>query len=30
MHQAIAVLKRLDPPGYPTVDGINSFETIFG
>jgi hypothetical protein len=24
------VLKRLDPLRYPTIDGINSLETIFG
>jgi hypothetical protein len=24
VHQAIAVLKRLNSPGYPAVDGVNS------
>jgi hypothetical protein len=28
VHQAIAVLKRLNSPGYPAVDGIDSFQAI--
>jgi hypothetical protein len=24
------ILQGLDPPRYPTIDGINSLETIFG
>jgi hypothetical protein len=28
VHQAIAVLKRLNPPGYPAVYGIDSFQAI--
>ena len=28
VHQAIAVLERLNPPGYPAVDGINPFQAI--
>jgi hypothetical protein len=28
VHQAVAVLKRLNPPGYPLVDGVDSLQTI--
>jgi hypothetical protein len=28
VHQAIAVLKRLNPPGYPAVDGVDSLQAI--
>jgi hypothetical protein len=28
VHQAITILQGLDPQGYPTVDGINPFETV--
>jgi hypothetical protein len=30
VHQAIAVLKGLDPLRYPTVDGVDPFQAIFG
>jgi hypothetical protein len=30
MHEAITILQRLDPPRYPTIDGINTFEAILG
>jgi hypothetical protein len=28
MHQVIAVLKRLNLPGYLVVDGVDSFQAI--
>jgi hypothetical protein len=28
VHQAIAVLQRLNPPGYPAVDGVDSSQAI--
>jgi hypothetical protein len=30
VHQAIAILQRLDQPRYPTIDGINTLEAILG
>jgi hypothetical protein len=28
MHQAIAVLQRLNPSGYPAIDGVDSLQAI--
>jgi hypothetical protein len=30
VHQAITILQRLDPPRYPTINGINTFKAILG